>query len=207
MGPQGGAGPGRVGRWAGPQSSDRAPRGATGAAVVDGVLGRVPQSLVDDEDCSLRSALEASLELRGLCHVADNALQQYVRSRPAPSPESIKRAKELDLAGLGLHPVFSESPCRAGAAGGPAEPSLGFTPPLPPPGSRFEEKELQRLRLVDSLKKYRSRAVSEAGGDRNTEATMVRDSDSVPEPQRDPSRHFRLSLQHLSLHVRLCQHL
>ncbi|KAM5311720.1 ATP-dependent RNA helicase DDX54 [Glossophaga mutica] len=97
----------------------------------DGVLGRVPQSLVDDEDCSLRSALEASLELRGLRHVADNALQQYVRSRPAPSPESIKRAKELDLAGLGLHPLFS---------------------------SRFEEKELQRLRLVDSLKKYRSRA-------------------------------------------------
>ncbi|XP_045698720.1 ATP-dependent RNA helicase DDX54 isoform X1 [Phyllostomus hastatus] len=104
---------------------------SAGAVGVDGVLGRVPQSLVDDEDCSLRSALEASLELRGLCHVADNALQQYVRSRPAPSPESIKRAKELDLAGLGLHPLFS---------------------------SRFEEEELQRLRLVDTLKKYRSRA-------------------------------------------------
>ncbi|XP_036908044.1 ATP-dependent RNA helicase DDX54 [Sturnira hondurensis] len=104
------------------------PSGAVGG---DGVLGRVPQSLVDDEDCSLRSALEASLELRGLCHVADNALQQYVRSRPAPSPESIKRAKELDLVELGLHPLFS---------------------------SRFEEKELQRLRLVDSLRKYRSRA-------------------------------------------------
>lgn len=104
---------------------------SSGAVGGDGVLGRVPQSLVDDEDCSLRSALQASLELRGLCHVADNALQQYVRSRPAPSPESIKRAKELDLVGLGLHPLFS---------------------------SRFEEKELQRLRLVDSLRKYRSRA-------------------------------------------------
>src|SRR3712207_7097534 len=47
---------------------------------------------VDDEDCSLRNTLEASLELRGLGRVADNAQQQYVRSRPAPSPESIKRA-------------------------------------------------------------------------------------------------------------------
>ncbi|CAK6440378.1 unnamed protein product [Pipistrellus nathusii] len=104
------------------------PSGAVGA---DGVLGRVPQSVVDDEDCGLRSSLEASLELRGLGRVADNAQQQYVRSRPAPSPESIKRAKELDLAGLGLHPLFS---------------------------SRFQEEELQRLRLVDSIKQYRSRA-------------------------------------------------
>ncbi|XP_037367020.1 ATP-dependent RNA helicase DDX54 [Talpa occidentalis] len=104
------------------------PSGAPGG---DGVLGRVPQGVVDDEDCGLRTTLENSLELRGLGRVADNAQQQYVRSRPAPSPESIKRAKELDLAELGLHPLFS---------------------------SRFEEKELQRLRLVDSIKNYRSRA-------------------------------------------------
>nr|XP_035113603.1 ATP-dependent RNA helicase DDX54 isoform X1 [Callithrix jacchus] len=103
----------------------------SGAAGVDGMLGRVPQSVVDEEDGSLQSTLEASLELRGLARVADNAQQQYVRSRPAPSPESIKRAKELDLAGLGLHPMFS---------------------------SHFEEEELQRLRLVDSIKNYRSRA-------------------------------------------------
>lgn len=123
------------------------------------MLGRVPQSVVDDEDCSLRNTLEASLELQGLGRVADNAQQQYVRSRPAPSPESIKRAKELDLAGLGLHPLFSES---LGGAGGPgcAGPTPGLTPPSPP-GSRFEEKELQRLRLVDSIKSYRARAVSE----------------------------------------------
>uniref|UniRef100_A0A2K5E9Z9 RNA helicase n=1 Tax=Aotus nancymaae TaxID=37293 RepID=A0A2K5E9Z9_AOTNA len=103
----------------------------SGVAGVDGMLGRVPQNVVDEEDGGLRSTLEASLELRGLARVADNAQQQYVRSRPAPSPESIKRAKELDLAGLGLHPLFS---------------------------SRFEEEELQRLRLVDSIKNYRSRA-------------------------------------------------
>ncbi|XP_021113107.1 ATP-dependent RNA helicase DDX54 isoform X2 [Heterocephalus glaber] len=103
----------------------------TGAGSVDGVLGRVPQSVVDDEDGGLRAALEVSLELRSLGRVADNAQQQYVRSRPAPSPESIKRAKELDLVALGLHPLFS---------------------------SGFEEEELQRLRLVDSIRQYRSRA-------------------------------------------------
>lgn len=32
-----------------------------------------------------------------------------------------------------------------------------------PLGSRFEEKELQRLKLVDSIKSYRSRAVSQSG--------------------------------------------
>nr|XP_045743552.1 ATP-dependent RNA helicase DDX54 isoform X2 [Mirounga angustirostris] len=105
--------------------------GSSGAVSVDGVLGQVPQSVVDDEEGGLQGTLVASLELRGLGRVADNAQRQYVRSRPAPSPESIKRAKELDLAGLGLHPLFS---------------------------SRFEEKELQRLKLVDRIKNYRSRA-------------------------------------------------
>ncbi|XP_004281506.1 ATP-dependent RNA helicase DDX54 isoform X1 [Orcinus orca] len=103
----------------------------SGAGGGDGVLGRVPQSVVDDEDCGLRTSLETSLELRGLGRVADNAQQQYVRSRSAPSPESIKRAKELDLSGLGLHPLFS---------------------------SCFQEEELQQLRLVDSIRNYRSRA-------------------------------------------------
>ncbi|XP_007528898.2 ATP-dependent RNA helicase DDX54 [Erinaceus europaeus] len=102
-----------------------------GEADADGVLGRVPQAVVDDEDGGLRCSLEASLELRALGRVADNAQQQYLRSRPAPSPESVKRAKELEPTRLGLHPLFS---------------------------SRFEEPELQRLKLVDSIKNYRSRA-------------------------------------------------
>lgn len=129
----------------------------------DGVLGRVPQSVVDDEDSGLQTTLEASLELRGLHRVADNAQQQYVRSRPAPSPESIKRAKELDLAGLGLHPLFSEIPQGGVGEGGLAPENLPWPHTLShPSGSRFEEGELQRLRLVDSIKNYRTRAVSVA---------------------------------------------
>lgn len=87
----------------------------------------MPQSIVDDEDSSLQTAMEASLDLQGLHRVANNAQQQYVRSRPAPSPESVKRAKALDLAELGLHPLFSEMG-QGGGAGvawpGPAQPGL-----------------------------------------------------------------------------------
>ncbi|NXA37996.1 DDX54 helicase, partial [Eudromia elegans] len=101
------------------------------AADADGVLGRVPQSLVDDEECLLLTDHEGSLELQSLRRVAANAHKQYVRSRPGPSPESIKRAKDLDVSQLGIHPLFS---------------------------ARFEDTELQRLKLVDSIKTYKSKA-------------------------------------------------
>lgn len=80
------------------------------------MLGRVPQSLVDDEECLLLTDHEGSLELRSLRRVADNAHKQYLRSRPGPSPESIKRAKDLDVSQLGIHPLFSE--CLGDTEGG-----------------------------------------------------------------------------------------
>ncbi|XP_071619512.1 ATP-dependent RNA helicase DDX54 isoform X2 [Heliangelus exortis] len=97
----------------------------------DGVLGRVPQSLVDDEECLLVTDHEGSLELSSLRRVADNAQKQYLRSRPGPSPESIKRAKDMDMTQLGIHPFFS---------------------------ARFEDTELERLKFVDSIKSYKSKA-------------------------------------------------
>nr|XP_009669334.1 PREDICTED: ATP-dependent RNA helicase DDX54 [Struthio camelus australis] len=100
-------------------------------AEAGGVLGRVPQSLVDDEECLLLTDHEGSLDLRSLRRVADNAHKQYVRSRPGPSPESIKRAKDLDVSQLGIHPLFS---------------------------ARFEDTELERLKFVDSIKTYKSKA-------------------------------------------------
>uniref|UniRef100_A0A8C3VFK4 ATP-dependent RNA helicase DDX54 n=1 Tax=Catharus ustulatus TaxID=91951 RepID=A0A8C3VFK4_CATUS len=113
-----------------------------------GVLGRVPQSLVDDEECLLLTDHESSLELRSLRRVADNAQKQYLRSRPGPSPESIKRAKDLDVSQLGLHPLFSET--------------------------RFEDTELQRLKLVDSIKTYKSKAtIFEINATSRTPASTV----------------------------------
>ncbi|NWR75977.1 DDX54 helicase, partial [Centropus unirufus] len=96
-----------------------------------GVLGRVPQSLVDDEESLLVTDHEGSLELRSLRRVAENAHKQYLRSRPGPSPESIKRAKGLDMSQLGIHPLFS---------------------------ARFEDTELERLKFVDSIKTYKAKA-------------------------------------------------
>ncbi|XP_035196893.1 ATP-dependent RNA helicase DDX54 [Oxyura jamaicensis] len=96
-----------------------------------GVLGRVPQSLVDDEECLLLTDHEGSLELQSLRRVADNAQKQYLRSRPGPSPESIKRVKDLAVSQLGIHPLFS---------------------------SCFEDTELERLKFVDSIKSYKGKA-------------------------------------------------
>ncbi|XP_053136337.1 ATP-dependent RNA helicase DDX54 [Hemicordylus capensis] len=100
-------------------------------ADTDGVFGRVPQSVIDDEESLLQSSHERSLELRELRRVSDNAQKQYLKSRPGPSPESIKRAKEMDFGLLGIHPLFS---------------------------LRFEDDEMERLKFVDSIKTYRSKA-------------------------------------------------
>ncbi|NWR64424.1 DDX54 helicase, partial [Bucorvus abyssinicus] len=112
-----------------------------------GVLGRVPQSLVDDEECLLLTDHEGSLELRSLRRVADNAHKQYLRSRPGPSPESIKRAKDLDVSQLGIHPLFR---------------------------ARFEDTELERLKFVDSIKSYKSKAtIFEINATSRTPASTV----------------------------------
>ncbi|NWS43472.1 DDX54 helicase, partial [Probosciger aterrimus] len=116
---------------AGTQEMPAADVVSPGTADAGGVLGRVPQSLVDDEECLLLTDHEGSLELRSLRRVADNAHKQYLRSRPGPSPESIKRAKDMDVSQLGIHPLFSAC---------------------------FEDTELERLKFVDSIKTYKSKA-------------------------------------------------
>ncbi|NWV53280.1 DDX54 helicase, partial [Daphoenositta chrysoptera] len=121
--------------------------GVPWAADAGGVLGRVPQSLVDDEECLLLTDHEGSLELCSLRRVADNAHKQYLRSRPGPSPESIKRAKDLDVSQLGMHPLFS---------------------------ARFEDTELERLKFVDSIKTYKSKAtIFEINATSRTPASTV----------------------------------
>ncbi|XP_040207856.1 ATP-dependent RNA helicase DDX54 [Rana temporaria] len=97
----------------------------------DGVLGRVPQSLIDDEDALLITDHERSLELQNLHQTSENAYKQYSKSRPAPAPESVKRVKEANYIQLGVHPLF---------------------------WSRLGGEEIQRLKFVDSIKSYKSKA-------------------------------------------------
>ncbi|KAG8596698.1 hypothetical protein GDO81_002015 [Engystomops pustulosus] len=119
----------------------------TSETEVDGVMGRVPQSLIDDEDALLITDHERSLELQNLLHVAENAYKQYCKSRPPPAPESIKRVKETNFNQLGIHPLF---------------------------WSRLGGEEMQRLKFVDSIKSYKSKAtIFEINATNKTTASEV----------------------------------
>ncbi|CAJ0927833.1 unnamed protein product [Ranitomeya imitator] len=114
---------------------------------IDGVMGRVPQSLIDDEDALLITDRERSLDLQNLHHVAENAYKQYSKSRTAPAPESIKRVKEANYNLLGVHPLF---------------------------WSRLGGEEMQRLKFVDSIKTYKSKAtIFEINATNKTPASEV----------------------------------
>lgn len=74
----------------------------------DGVFGRVPQSILDDEESQLVTAHENSHDLQNLRRIADNAYKQYIKSRPMPSPESFKRVKNTELPSMAVHPLLGQ---------------------------------------------------------------------------------------------------
>lgn len=74
----------------------------------EGVFGRVPQSILDDESSHLVAAHEKSLDLENLQRVSENAYKQYLKSRPNPSPESIRRVKNTDLSNMAVHPLLGQ---------------------------------------------------------------------------------------------------
>ena len=87
----------------------------------------MPQVVVDQVDDIVQKLHDHSSELDSLKQVADNAQKQYVRSRGQPSPESVKRGKQLPQ-NIPMHPVFQ---------------------------SLCSEHELQATNLLDSLKVYK----------------------------------------------------
>ncbi len=72
-----------------------------------GLYGTVPQSVIDVEEENLRIWHEKS-DIEPMLRVIHNAYKQYAKSRPAPSPESVKRVKSLVATKIGCHPVFGE---------------------------------------------------------------------------------------------------
>ncbi|XP_026876388.2 ATP-dependent RNA helicase DDX54 [Electrophorus electricus] len=130
----------------------------------DCVFGRVPQSILDDEEVHLLTAHENSLDLQNLKRISENAYKQYLKSRPNPSPESIKRVKTSDPFSLAVHPLL---------------------------GSGLEKMELERLQMVDSIKAYKSKStIFEINSSNKTSAGEVmrakrsRDSRSVDKFKR-----------------------
>lgn len=75
---------------------------------VSGKLGRVPQSVVDDEESVLRNLHKMSSDLTNLKRPAFNAMKNYLRSRPLPSPASVKRSKEIDPMDIAYHPMYGK---------------------------------------------------------------------------------------------------
>ncbi|KAM9306441.1 ATP-dependent RNA helicase DDX54 [Pholidichthys leucotaenia] len=113
----------------------------------EGVFGRVPQRILDDEGSHLITAHENSLDLQNLHRVSENAYKQYLKSRPNPSPESIRRIKNTDLSTMGIHPLL---------------------------GSELEKMELDCLQIVDAIKGYKSKAtIFEINSNSKTQAREV----------------------------------
>uniref|UniRef100_A0A4W5JJF6 RNA helicase n=1 Tax=Hucho hucho TaxID=62062 RepID=A0A4W5JJF6_9TELE len=112
-----------------------------------GVFGRVPQSILDDEESQLITAHENSHDLQNLRRIADNAYKQYIKSRPMPSPESFKRVKNTELPSMAVHPLL---------------------------GSGLEKMELERLQMVDCIKGYKAKAtIFEINSNSKTNASVV----------------------------------
>lgn len=113
----------------------------------DGVFGRVPQSILDDEESQLQTAHENSLDLQNLRRISENAYKQYLKSRPSPSPESVKRVKTADLSSMAVHPLL---------------------------GSGLERMELDRLLMVDCIKGYKAKStIFEINSNNKTSASEV----------------------------------
>ncbi|XP_033190645.1 ATP-dependent RNA helicase DDX54 isoform X1 [Bombus vancouverensis nearcticus] len=74
----------------------------------DGIVGKMPQAMIEEELAELINWHSCSTDLTSMEKVCDNAYKQYIRSRPAPSSESIKRVKELHISEAGVIPEYSD---------------------------------------------------------------------------------------------------
>ncbi|CAL1261172.1 unnamed protein product [Larinioides sclopetarius] len=74
----------------------------------DGVCGTVPQTVIDDEADLLHSWHERYFDLKSMLKVSRNAYQQYLKSRPAASSESIRRMKKFSFSTVEIHPIFND---------------------------------------------------------------------------------------------------
>ena len=69
-------------------------------------MGSVPQRIYDDHADQLQEWHSLHSELTDTKKVAQNGYKQYLKSRPAASSESIRRAKTLKTQNMGPHPLL-----------------------------------------------------------------------------------------------------
>ncbi|XP_012064452.1 PREDICTED: ATP-dependent RNA helicase DDX54 [Atta cephalotes] len=72
-------------------------------------VGKLPQAMVEEELAELINWHNTSTDLINMRKVCNNAYQQYVRSRPNASAESVKRIKELRINEAGILPQYTDA--------------------------------------------------------------------------------------------------
>lgn len=116
----------------------------------EGLIGSVPQQLVDDEENFLRTAHDQSHDLVSLRQVAANGYKQYMKSRPCASSESVKRSKLIDVATLPIHPLFKSD------------------------GVATSEASASRIDILDGVRNFRPRqTIFEIGSTSKSSAQSV----------------------------------
>uniref|UniRef100_A0A0P4WQ32 RNA helicase n=1 Tax=Scylla olivacea TaxID=85551 RepID=A0A0P4WQ32_SCYOL len=120
------------------------------------MYGSIPQTVLDDELEEIMHLHNTSLELRKLKDSVTGAYKQYVKCRPAPSTESVKRMKENErLCVIGYHPLLVD------AASDTEEQRLALLHSLKnlqPKGTVFEmikNRKESNVRSITSMKEKR----------------------------------------------------
>ncbi|XP_066581987.1 ATP-dependent RNA helicase DDX54 isoform X2 [Prorops nasuta] len=79
----------------------------SGGSNANGEIGKLPLSMVEEELVELINWHNGSTDLVNMEQVCNNAYQQYIRSRPGASSESVKRIKELQINEAGVISGYS----------------------------------------------------------------------------------------------------
>ncbi|XP_054158117.1 ATP-dependent RNA helicase DDX54-like [Oppia nitens] len=72
----------------------------------DGLLGTVPQELIDEETETLDQMHSLDSELSSMKIVCHNAYKQYLKSRPTADNESVRIVKQMAEKDIQTHPIF-----------------------------------------------------------------------------------------------------
>ncbi|KAL0132156.1 hypothetical protein PUN28_000139 [Cardiocondyla obscurior] len=77
---------------------------------MESAVGKLPQAMIEEELTELINWHNTSTDLINMQKVSNNAYQQYIRSRPGASAESVKRIKELRINEAGILPQYADIP-------------------------------------------------------------------------------------------------
>ena len=75
----------------------------------DGIIGSIPQRCIDEWKDVLKKWEADTYEIQCMKKVCKNAYKQYVKSRSVPTPDAVRKAKELQFHDIQRHPLFKST--------------------------------------------------------------------------------------------------